>query len=87
MNHYMVITVGVAVLFAGGCGKKEDPKPAAPQPSLMQPGDPLPPSVPTPPPPAPNVPKGPAAPLPQAGQAGDHSSPAFKEGGTPDMKK
>lgn len=87
MNNYMVLAVVAAVLLVGGCGKKEDVKPAAPQPSLMQPGDPLPPSVPTPPLPAPNVPKGPAAPLPQAGQAGDHSSPAFKEGGKPDPKK
>lgn len=87
MNHYMVITVGVAVLFAGGCGKKEDPKPAAPQPSLMQPGDPLPATAPTPPLPAPDVPKGTAPELPKPGQANDHSSPEFKGGGAPDTKK
>lgn len=87
MNHYMLLAVAVAVLFTGACGKKEEPKRTAPQPSLMQPGDPLPPSVPTPPMPAPNVPPGPVVPSPQAGQAGDHSSPTFKEGGKPDTKK
>lgn len=86
MNDYVMLMLAT-ILVAGGCGKKEDVKPAAPQPSLMQPGDPLRSSVPIPPTPAPNVPKGPVAPLPQAGQAGDHSSPAFKEGGTRDAKK
>lgn len=87
MNHYRMLAVAAAVLLVGACGKKEDAKLTAPQPSLMQPGDPLPPSVPTPQPLAPNVPAGPVAPLPQAGQAGDHSSPSFKEGGKPDTKK
>lgn len=87
MNHYMLLAVAVVVLFAGACGKKEEAKTAAPPSTLMQPGDPLPPSLPTPPLPAPNVPKGPDVQLPQTGQAGDHSSPIFKEGGKPDTKK
>jgi hypothetical protein len=86
MNDYAMLMLA-AILLAGGCGKKEDVKPAAPLPSLMQPGDPLPPSAPTPALPAPNVPKGAVAPSPQVGQAGDHSSPGFKEGGKPDLKK
>ena len=86
MKNYIPL-VAAAVLLAGGCGKKEEVRPAAPQPSLMKPGDSWPPSAPTPPLPAPNVPKGPVVPMPQAGQAGDHSSPAFKGGGAPDTKK
>ncbi len=87
MKNYIPLVVA-AVLLAGGCGKKEEARPVAPQPplpSLMKPGDPLPPVAPTPLLPAPNAPK-PEAPLPQAGQAGDHSSPAFKGGGAPDKK-
>lgn len=86
MKSYLPLVVA-AVLLAGGCGKKEEARPVAPQPSLMKPGDPMPPSAPTPLLPDPNVPKGPVAPMPQAGQAGDHSSPAFKGGGKPDQKK
>lgn len=95
MNHYLVLAVGVAVLI-GGCGKNEDRKPAAPQPSLMQsspsapmmqPGDPMPATEPTPRLPAPDVPSGAAPELPKPGQAGDHSSPTFKSGGTADAKK
>lgn len=87
MNNYTVLVVAAAVLLAGGCGKKEDMKPDAPQPSLMQPGDPLPATAPTPPLPAPDVPKGAVPELPKPGQANDHSSPAFKSGGNPDAKK
>lgn len=86
MNNYAILMLG-AILFAGGCGKKEDTKPAAPQPSLMQPGDPLPAVAPTPPLPAPDVPKGAVPELPKPGQANDHSSPEFKSGGKPDLKK
>ena len=91
MNNYIPLIVA-AVLVAGGCGKKEEARPVAPQPSLLKPGDSLPPVAPTPPLPAPNVPKGAEAPsphleLPHPGQAGDHSSPAFKGGGQPDKTK
>ncbi len=90
MNNYIPLVLA-AVLLAAGCGKKEEARPVAPQPSLMKPGDSLPPVAPPPPLPAPNVPKGGEAPsphveLPHPGQAGDHSSPAFKGGGQPDKK-
>ena len=81
-----MLLVAVAVLLAGGCGKKDESRPVAPQPSLVKPGDSLPPIAPTPALPAPDVPKDAAVPLPEAGQAGDHSSPAFKGGGEPDRK-
>lgn len=85
MKNYIPLVVA-AVLLAGGCGKEEKAPSAAPQPSLMKPGDSLPPVAPTPPLPAPDVPKVPGAPMPQVGQAGDHSSSAFKGGGVPDKK-
>ncbi len=86
MKSYLPLVVAAVLLF-GGCGKKEEPRPVASQPSLIIPGDSLPPSAPPPPLPDPNVPKGPVVPMPQAGQAGDHSSPAFKGGGKTDLKK
>lgn len=86
MNDYAMLMLAT-ILLAGGCGKKEDVKPAAPLPSLMQPGDPLPATQPTPPLPAPDVPKGAVPELPKPGQANDHSSPAFKSGGKADTKK
>lgn len=86
MNIYIPLVVAAALL-AGGCGKKEEAQPVTPQPSLMKPGDPLPPVAPTPPLPTLNAPKGDAAPLPHPGQAGDQSSPAFKSGGEPDKQK
>ena len=86
MKGYLPLVIA-AILLAGGCGKKEEARPVAPQPSLMKPGDPMPPSAPTPLLPDPNVPKGTVAPMPQAGQAGDHSSPVFKGGGESDKKK
>lgn len=87
MKNYIPLVVA-AVLLAGGCEKKEVPRPVAPQPSLMKPGDPLPQIAPTPPLPAPNAPpKGTGAPLPHPGQAGDTSSPTFKGGGEPDKQK
>ncbi len=91
MKGYLPLLVAAVLLF-GGCGKKEEARPAAPQPSLMKPGDPMPPSAPTPLLPDPNVPKGAEAPmphveLPHPGQAGDHSSPAFQGGGELDKKK
>lgn len=91
MKSYLPLIVTAALLF-GGCGKKEEARPVAPQPSLMKSGDSLLPFAPPPPLPAPNVPKGAEAPmphleLPHPGQAGDHSSPAFKGGGEPDKKK
>jgi len=87
MKNYIPLVVA-AVLLAGGCEKKEGAPPLAPpQPSLMKPGDPLPPVAPTPPLPAPNAPENTGAPLPHPGQAGDTSSPAFKGGGEPDKQK
>ena len=86
MNNYIPLVVA-AVLLAGGCGKKEEARPVAPQPSLLKPGDSLPPGAPTPPLPAPNAPEGTGAQFPQTGQAGDHSSPGFKGGGKPDKQK
>ena len=86
MNRYIPLVVA-AVLLTAGCGKKEEARPVAPQPSLLKPGDSLPPVAPTPPLPAPDAPKGTGAQLPEAGQAGDHSSPAFKGGGKPDKQK
>lgn len=83
MNDYAMLMLA-AILLAGGCGKKEDAKVAAPQPSLMQPGDPLPATAPTPPLPAPNVSQAAVPELPKPGQANDHSSPAFKSGGKTD---
>ena len=90
MNSYIPVVVAAALL-AGGCEKKEEARPAAPQPSLMKPGDSLPAAAPTPPLPDPDVPKVAAASLPHKelphpGQAGDHSSPAFKDGGQSDKK-
>lgn len=92
MKHYLVLAVGVAVLI-GGCGKNEDRKPAAPQPSLMQSspsppmmqlGDPMPATELSPRLPAPDVSKGTVPELPKPGQANDHSSPEFKGGGQSD---
>lgn len=85
MSNYLALVV-VAVVIVAGCGKKENAEQAAPQSSLMKPGDSLPPVTPTPPLPAPDVPPGPKVQLPQVGQAGDHSSPGFKGGGKPDTK-
>ena len=82
MKHCIPL-IAAAVLVAGGCGTKEEPRPVAQQPSLMKPGDSLPPVAPTPALPAPG---GEGVPLPKAGQAGDHSSPAFKGGGESDKK-
>ena len=91
MNNYIPLVIA-AVLLAGGCGKKEEARPVAPQPSLLKPGDSLPPVAPTPPLPAPNVPNSAEIPaphkeLPHPGQAGDHSSPGFVGGGQPDKLK
>jgi hypothetical protein len=86
MNSYIPLVVA-AVLLAGGCEKKEEARPLAPQPPLMKPGDSLPPVAPTPALPVPDAPKSDGVPLPKAGQAGDHSSPAFKAGGELDKKK
>jgi len=70
------------ILFATGCGKTDNPSPPkeAQQAPSAQGSTPAP-SLPTPPLPDPVVPKGAGAPSPTPGQAGDHSSPAFKEGG------
>lgn len=91
MNYYLPLVIAAALL-AGGCGKKEEARPVVAQPSLVKSGDSLPPVAPTPPLPAPNVPNSAEVPsphkeLPHPGQAGDHSSPAFQEGGQSDKAK
>lgn len=53
----------------------------------MKPADANKAAVPAQPPIDPKVSKGTASPGPTPGQAGDHSSPAFKDGGMPDNKK
>ena len=78
----------VAVLFAAGCNKADDP----PQPNLSEKASPAPgsspsPAVTVPDMPDPNVPKAAQAPTPTPGQAGDQSSPAFKGGGKNDPSK
>ena len=84
-SRYILIVA--AVLLAGGCGKKDDAQPAAPQPPAIKPGDSKASVIPTPPLPVSDASKGAEGPSPQPGQAGDHSSPAFKAGGVPDKKK
>jgi hypothetical protein len=76
------------VLFAAGCGKTDDPPlpkmaPQAPsgQASISTP------TLPSAPLPDPVVPKSAETPSPMPGQAGDHSSPAFKDGGKADPHK
>lgn len=83
MNDYAMVLLA-AILLAGGCGKKEDVKPGAPQPSLMQSAKPLPAIEATPKFPEPDVPKGATPELPKPGQVNNHSSPAFKSGGKTD---
>jgi hypothetical protein len=75
-----------ALIFAAACNKTDTPSAptaptAAPQ-AQSVPEPQSPPSTPTAPMPPPNVPKGDASSGPKPGQANDHSSPAFKKGGT-----
>jgi hypothetical protein len=86
MKLYLTLVVAVA-LSVGGCGKKDEPRPVASQPSVTKPEDSKAAVAPTPPLPASDAPKSSEVPLPQPGQANDHSSPAFKGGGVPDKKK
>jgi len=82
MKQYLAI--GLASTMIAGCGSKDEPKTAAPAPSVTR-GDAQPGPV-TPPPASPNaVADGIQRPTP--GQANDHSSPAFKDGGKTDPKK
>jgi hypothetical protein len=84
MRNYSVMLLG-AMILAGGCGKKEETQPAGGGPPPMKAGE-APPATAVPNPPL-NPPKGEALPMPQPGQAGDHSSPAFKDGGKTDTTK
>lgn len=77
--------MAVAMLLAGGCGKKDDARPAAQAPVFKMEDKAA--IVPSPPLPEVNAPKGAEVQSPQPGQANDHSSPAFKAGGAPDAKK
>jgi hypothetical protein len=85
LRNYSLMLLG-AVLLSGGCGKKDDTQPATGQPPAMKAGEAPPPATATPNPPA-NPPKGNTVPMPEPGQAGDHSSPAFKDGGKTDKTK
>ena len=82
MKNYLMLGLVLAILV--GCGKKDEPKTAAPAP-LATP-DVAQSSVVTPPPVPPKaVDDGVQRPTP--GQANDDSSPAFKSGGKVDPKK
>lgn len=84
MRNYLVMLLG-AMIFAGGCGKKEEAQPVSGGPPPMKAGEaPATTAVPNPPV---NPPKGNAVPTPEPGQAGSHSSPAFKDGGKTDKTK
>ena len=83
MKKYVLLLL-IAVAFVGACGKRDEKVTDAPQPSVMKPGEPVPPTEPTPPLPAPDVPKNAPTDLPKPGQNNDHSSPAFKGGGKSD---
>ena len=77
-----------AVLLLAACQKKEATQtPVQVAPSVASPQNPAnssAASLPTPPLPDPKVPD--EVPTPKPGQANDHSSPAFKDGGTPAKK-
>jgi hypothetical protein len=72
-----------ALIFTAACSKTDTPPAptAAPQ-AQSVPEPQSPPSTPTAPMPPPDAPKGDASAGPKPGQANDHSSPAFKKGGT-----
>lgn len=82
MRNYLV--VGFAVAMIAGCGNKDVPKVGVPTPLVAaQEPQAL---VPVPPMPPPNaVDDGIERPKP--GQNNDHSSPEFKAGSSPDLKK
>lgn len=82
------VLIAVAlVLVAGGCGRKDDPQPAASSPPAVQADAPRTAAVSPPPLPAGDQAKGGEVQAPPPGQANDHSNPAFKGGGTPDKNK
>ena len=74
------------VILAGGCGRKDDPQ-AASAPPVVRADEPRTAAVSPPPLPAGDKAKGGEVQAPPPGQANDHSSPAFKAGGTPDKNK
>ena len=82
MIRYLPIVV-TAVLLAGGCGRKDDPNTVVSPSPVSNPEAAA--VVPTPRPPV-DTGKSAEVQSPQPGQANDHSSPAFKGGGTPDKK-
>ena len=85
MKSYLALAGLAAAAVLTACGKKDEPRTAAPAPPVtkqeaQRPVEPTPPL----PPPAATPAK---EELPKPGQANDHSSPAFKGGGAPDPKK
>jgi hypothetical protein len=86
MKIHIALILGVAASVLGGCGKKDEPRTAAPAPPVSR-QDVQRPVEPTPPLPPPATTPEKDAELPKPGQANDHSSPAFKGGGAPDPKK
>jgi predicted small lipoprotein YifL len=86
MKSRLTLTLVAAALALVACGKKDEPRTAPPAPPVtkqdvqksVEPTPPLPPPATTP---------EKDVELPKPGQANDHSSPAFKAGGTPDPKK
>lgn len=82
MKSHLAIVLACAMI--AGCGNKSEPKTAAPAPPVA--AKDAAPVVAVPPPAPPNaVDDGKQRPAP--GQAGDHSSPAFKDGGKTEPKK
>jgi hypothetical protein len=82
MMRHLSIAVA-AILFSGGCGEKGDPNAVVVAPTRA-----VKPEAAFVPAPRPQVDEGKPAEgqSPPPGQANDHSSPAFKGGGTPDKK-
>jgi len=83
MKSYILPAIAAALIISG-CGKKDEARPAASQPSVVKSEDE---KKPAPSISAPDVPKGAEAPTPMPGQPGDTSNPDFKGGGVPDKNK
>ncbi len=72
-----------ALIFTTACNKTDTPSvPTAAPPAQSVQEAQSPPATPTAPMPPPDVAKGDVSSGPKPGQANDHSSPAFKKGGT-----
>jgi hypothetical protein len=86
MKTYLVLAILAGASALGACGKKDEPRSAAPAPPLTK-QEAQRPVEPTPALPPPTTTPAKDVELPKPGQANDHSNPAFKGGGTPDPKK